>query len=275
MSDARDTETDTEILAADHVRSGDRLKARREELGYTLADIKNAIGVNVEYLSAMESMYAADVPSGYLSAYLRTYAKYLGLDAERIVSQFNSECGLVSDTEQKKLEQLTKVRREDTYRSLIAGGAAASGLVAAVALVVFLVSAGPSDPVIDGVPIENGARDSLFTVAEQSDLEPQFPLSLVALETAWLEARAEDGTIFRSREMAKGETYYPRIGAGWTVSARNGAAFEWRVGDVPVGLLSETSASVYAVSVDTVAADAKEKTRPALVSSGGDSAVSQ
>ncbi|MEL7130609.1 MAG: hypothetical protein AAGK23_13785, partial [Pseudomonadota bacterium] len=118
-----------------------------------------------------------------------------------------------------------------------------------------------------GAPV-NGARTSLFAEAANEDAEPQLPLTLTASRQAWLEARGADGTIFRSRTMAAGEVYHPRIGAGWTVSARDGSAFIWHVGDIEIGRLAEEASAVYAISVDGIAQQAQALAAPALAAVG-------
>jgi hypothetical protein len=64
--------------------------------------------------------------------------------------------------------------------------------------------------------------------------------------------------------MAEGEGYFPRLKAGWTVSARNGGAFEWRVGEVSVGPLGPEGAQVFSVSVDEQLVRAAEATAPVV-----------
>ena len=266
MPDEREDIAVTDNQPATDKRIGQVLAEKRKALGKSLTDVKDAIGINVEYLAALENMYAADIPSGYINGYLRAYAKFLSMDADHAIEQFKTQCGLISDAEDKKLEDLNRVRRSNAMRSMMAAGGVAAGVILAIGATIAMVLSGNPAPLEADTVVDNRARDSLFETAVREELEPQFPLSLTALESAWVEVRGEDGTIFRSRIMNRGETYYPRIGAGWTVSARNGAAFEWRVGDVPIGKLSEEVAAVYALSIDAAAADAKEATQPALVS---------
>ena len=92
------------------------------------------------------------------------------------------------------------------------------------------------------------------------------PLVLTAVSQGWIEVRGADGTIFRSRVMAAGETYHPRLGAGWTISAKNGGAFEWRVGDAVVRMLGTEGVPVYALSVDAIANEAARTLTPAMAS---------
>jgi hypothetical protein len=78
------------------------------------------------------------------------------------------------------------------------------------------------------------------------------PLHFVAVKAARIEVRGADGTKFLAREFAPGESYMPRVGAGWTVTTSDGSAFEWRLGDESLGLLAPEG-PVYAQSVDVAA----------------------
>ena len=101
--------------------------------------------------------------------------------------------------------------------------------------------------------------------ASEAATADNIDLSIAALRSEWIEVRGADGTIFRSRKMAPGETYYPRLGSGWTITTRDGSAFEWRVEDVAIGKLSEEPGEVFAISVDQAARQAAEILAPPMV----------
>lgn len=255
------------------IRMGQTLRRTRERLGLDLDEIAKETRLRAPYLMAIERMEVHAVPSGYLNPYLRTYANRLGLHADEVIAAYREQCGGLDDVQEAAT--IVKLEGMETGKSYlpvyIAAGAIAC--LAAVAGFVFLSAPTKTAPVIaSSVPVPvNGARESLF--AEQSDaikpVEGNLPLSLTAVRQGWIEVRGADGTIFRSRVMAAGETYFPRLGADWTVSARDGGAFEWRVGDIVVGTLGPDAAPVYAVNVDRAAAEAVEKISPALAANGG------
>jgi len=129
-----------------------------------------------------------------------------------------------------------------------------------------LMNRGPEEVVSPTVVAVSGARDSLFAdaAATTNAVPADLPLEIVAVRQGWLEIRGADGTIFLSRTMAEGESYFPRLKAGWTVSARNGGAFEWRVGDISVGPLGPDGAQVFSVSVDDQLVQAAEAAAPTV-----------
>ena len=147
----------------------------------------------------------------------------------------------------------------------VAGAVVAVGLSVMVLAPAKTVDVRTTPSVAERVVAVNTANESLFAAKplERTSTE-KLDLSIVALKSAWIEVRGEDGTIFRSRMMAKGESYYPRLDAGWTVTVQDGSAFEWRIEDEAVGRLSEEAQPIYSASIDEAAAQAAERRSPAL-----------
>ena len=78
-------------------------------------------------------------------------------------------------------------------------------------------------------------------------------LRIIALKRSMLEVRSAKGDKYVHRYYNPGEFFVVRVGAGFTVSAEDGAAFEWRLGDQSLGLLQETGGPVFSPSVDQAA----------------------
>lgn len=258
------TETPSEV------RVGDMLRTVRTERGVSLATVSKDLLIPEKYLQSVEDMYISGIPQGYLNGILRNYAAYLTLPTEDIIAKFSEQCGVLSQAPTNEDVVASNVRTRSTVRGAVAGFSIAVGLTLVAGLGFAVL--GQSD---DGNPVSNatitavqapanGAHDSLFLALEQDAVLPQLPLTLTATRTAWLEVRGADGTIFRSRNMSAGETYHPRIGAGWSVSAQDGGAFLWEVGQIEIGFLGEEDTPVYAVNVDGVAAHAQTIAAPAL-----------
>ncbi|MEM7660778.1 MAG: helix-turn-helix domain-containing protein [Pseudomonadota bacterium] len=246
-------------------RIGDVLKRTRESRGASLGEISKQLLIREEYLDSIERMYAGGVPNGYINGFLRAYSTYLELDPDHVVDTFNAQCGAVSEAPKMEAVVAANERNRNTARAAFAGlaGAMLLALVSGIGYATY--QSIDREEVVEASAPVNGARTSLFAEVEETDeLKPQLPLTLTALRQAWIEVRGSDGTIFRSRAMTAGEVYHPRIGAGWTVSARDGSAFLWQVGDVQVGRLGEDESAVYAISVDSVAQTARDIAAPAL-----------
>lgn len=255
------------------VRVGDTMRQAREARGLDLADVYEETRIAASYLKAIEDMYLPGIPKGYLNIFLRTYAKFLNLPVEDTLAQFAEQCGAVSQSAPKEQTVPQVTGMSPKMRGALLATAAAALLTIGGAGAMFMTSGfggqdGDTPQIAQSSAPVNGARESLFASADRSELSAQLPLHLVAVQAGWLEVRAGDGTIFRSRKMAAGETYYPRIGAGWSVTARDGGAFTWKVGDIEIGPMGEVGSPVYALSVDTIALDAQAIATPALAAFG-------
>ncbi|MBV8531661.1 MAG: helix-turn-helix domain-containing protein, partial [Candidatus Eremiobacteraeota bacterium] len=71
---------------------GERFRAAREARGLSLSDVSEQIRIRSVYLAAIEedNWNAIGAPV-YIRGFLRTYARFLGLDPEEVVAAFNNE----------------------------------------------------------------------------------------------------------------------------------------------------------------------------------------
>src|SRR5262249_19889387 len=100
--------------------------------------------------------------------------------------------------------------------------------------------------VVAGSPMnDSGAAAVPATIAPQ--------LRIVALKRAQLEVRSAKGDKYVHRVYEPGEFFVVRVGAGFTVSADDGTAFEWRLGDQSLGLLQSEGGPVFSQNVDLAA----------------------
>jgi cytoskeleton protein RodZ len=234
------------------LRMGQVLRRVREALGLELGDIARDSRIRNNFLMAIERMELQTIAKGYLVPYLINYSKYLGLPEQEVVQRYTRECGAVDEV--KTSAPVPKIGQLNKAKSQLPLIAAAAGvllvLVTAGVTAAVMMNQGPEEVVSPTVVSVSGARDSLFADTRIKAAPADMPLEIVAVRQGWLEIRGADGTIFLSRTMAAGENYFPRLKAGWTVSARNGGAFEWRVGSLAVGPLGPEGAQVFSVSVD-------------------------
>jgi cytoskeleton protein RodZ len=71
---------------------GERYRAAREARGLTLSDVAEHIRIRSVYLAAIEDEnWSAIGAPVYIRGFLRTYARFLGLDPEEVVAEFNAE----------------------------------------------------------------------------------------------------------------------------------------------------------------------------------------
>lgn len=249
------------------LRMGQVLRRVREALTLDLGEIARDSRIRENFLMAIERMELQTIAKGYLVPYLIAYSKYLGLPEQEVVQRYTRECGAVDEVKTSApVPKIGKLSKAKSQLPIIAAALGALLVFAAGGVTVALMMhKGPEEVVSPTVVAVSGARDSLFADVDTAKAAPaDLPLEIVAVRQAWLEVRGADGTIFLSRTMAAGENYFPRLKAGWTVSARNGGAFEWRVGDLSVGPLGPEGAQVFSMSVDDQLIRAAEMAAPTV-----------
>jgi cytoskeleton protein RodZ len=76
----------------DYAAIGQRLRKKRLELGKDLGDIVEEIKISEEYIKAIEDGDLTALPSEvYYGLFVRSYAKELGYDAEKLLEEFATE----------------------------------------------------------------------------------------------------------------------------------------------------------------------------------------
>ena len=76
------------------LRLGDVMRGERATLGKSLLDVQRELKIKATYISAIENadVTAFETP-GFISGYVRSYARYLGLDPEWAFKVFCRESG--------------------------------------------------------------------------------------------------------------------------------------------------------------------------------------
>ncbi len=236
------------------MRIGAVIRAQRENLGFSYAQVSENLRLHESVLKAIEEMNPAALGSRvYALGHIRDYARYLKLDPVDTLARYKSECAILADPVKKDIEP-PPATKSVSLAAPLAGLAVVA--LAGVGLYFFFQNSGevsgPGAAVsesADVAPVEAVASVAGTSVTTPASVEP--PLRVVALKRARIEFRGADGTKFLARYFSAGESYAPRVGAGWTVSATDGAAFEWRMGDMSLGLLAPEGGPVYSNGVDT------------------------
>jgi cytoskeletal protein RodZ len=123
-------------MAADRIDFGSRLRAAREARGISLKDIAAATKISMLALEALERNDVARLPGGLFSrAFVRAYAKQVGLDPEQAVREFANR--LSQDAETAAVQE--PVRRRASRAGASHAGLGWLGLAITLVLVVFWI----------------------------------------------------------------------------------------------------------------------------------------
>lgn len=79
------------------LRLGDMLRGERATMGKSLLDVQRELKIKASYIAAIENAdpSAFDTP-GFIAGYVRSYARYLNLDADEIYDAFCTESGFAT-----------------------------------------------------------------------------------------------------------------------------------------------------------------------------------
>ena len=92
MMDGSGTTETNQTAGGGLTEIGAMLRRRREEVGRDLATISAITHIRTHYLKAIEDGRRKDLPgTAYMIGYIRTYANYLGLDGNRLISDYHAD----------------------------------------------------------------------------------------------------------------------------------------------------------------------------------------
>ncbi|MGV6847462.1 MAG: helix-turn-helix domain-containing protein [Marinibacterium sp.] len=76
------------------LRLGDTMRGERATMGKSLLDVQRELRIKATYIAAIENSdpSAFDTP-GFIAGYVRSYARYLGMDPEQAFAEFCAESG--------------------------------------------------------------------------------------------------------------------------------------------------------------------------------------
>ena len=87
---------DNEQFLDDDTRLGDLMRGERATLGKSLLDVQRELRIRASYVAAIENcdISSFDTPS-FVSGYVRSYARYLGMDPDWTFRRFCAESGFM------------------------------------------------------------------------------------------------------------------------------------------------------------------------------------
>jgi cytoskeletal protein RodZ len=222
---------------------GEMLRQERELRGVSLREIADATKISVRFLDALEQDRLDVLPGGlFKRAFVRQYANYLGLDAERYVDQFVAAHPGQGEAPARKPAAPTSDRGHP-------GGALLFVLVGLGAALSVMKLAGPA-PVRDSDPIVAPPSPSAAPVAGDSVYPPPasprsapvaepdgLVLTMNATQACWVEVSV-DGQTVMNRVMTQGESQTLEAQGEILLSVGNAGGIAFSINDrrgLPLG----------------------------------------
>ncbi len=152
------TEMSLEPARAHDVPISDILKRKRLDRGFDLVDVARETRIPLRHLNALEAGDFSNLPAlAYSIGFVRTYARYLGLDSDATARQFKTESPQLESQLTATMPEMDSESRLPS-RNVILGSLAGLGTLVAV-LVAYSALKG------DDVPAtETGSTDAIPTV---------------------------------------------------------------------------------------------------------------
>ncbi len=228
---------------------GENLRRERELRGIGLRDIAEATKISVRFLQALESDRLEVLPGGiFRRAFVRQYARYVGLDAERLVAEFVYAHG------EEPPEVAPRADAPSRRGWTPPWGPLAGGLVLLVGGALAFRPAERRSPVADVVPVSSAVAsrpdDRVYpppaslgapakAQAQPAAAAPSqgLVLTLSAKQTCWVAAEVDGQTVL-NRTLNPGETQTLEAHGQIVLSVGNAGGLSFRVNDkagMPLG----------------------------------------
>jgi hypothetical protein len=209
---------------------GERLRRERELRGVSLRDVAEATKISIRFLRALEEDRVDQLPGGlFPRAFVRQYARYLGLDAERQVAEFLFDNGLAGEPPAPAWQQHHAPSRGGPFLVFVCLGLAVLGL-----LKVGSRESPPAPGPELAVPAAVPPVDSVYAPATPAPpaASEGLVLTLRADQSCWVEVSA-DGEKVLSRVLNAGEIETLEARGELVLSVGNAGGVSFTVNDLP------------------------------------------
>jgi cytoskeletal protein RodZ len=212
---------------------GEKLQRERELRGVSLREIADGTKISIRFLQALEEDRVAALPGGlFPRAFVKQYALFLGLDADRTVADFVASHGELAP-------ERKPVAPPPVRRSPLSLGHLFLGAVAVVAVALTLRRGGDAGARPQPSPTPLAApvvlpTDRLYPAppmlpAAASD---SLVLTITAQADCWVEVRADGATVV-NRVLAQGESQTFEARGELVLSVGNAGGLSIKVNDRP------------------------------------------
>jgi hypothetical protein len=208
---------------------GSSLREARERQKLELSKIERETRIRSRYLQALEEERFDRLPApAYAKGFLRTYANYLGLDAQRFVDEYDAH---FAPAEEPQAAAPVRIRRPGRLRRRLVIGVPVALFIGLVAWG-FSRGDGNQHHTAFGPPLPHTRASTTTPPPAQRATTPKPSSARIALVAtrgaSWLSVRlgSETGTPLYERTLGQGQTVrfsgprlWIRVGAPWNLNA--------------------------------------------------------
>lgn len=180
----------------------EHLRKQREERKIRLSDIAAQTRISIKYLQAIESGEFGVMPEIYIRAFIRDYAKAIGLDPDETIKRYDMfvEAERLQHAEESKVSE--RGAQSHGFSSLsrtqkVIGGILAVGMLAILSYLAFAPQKKPeSEPTLYERQLQDSQRSyetGRSTVQGEADSSR---LQLYAVDTVWVNLVIDDGKTY-------------------------------------------------------------------------------
>jgi transcriptional regulator with XRE-family HTH domain len=208
---------------------GEKLRSSRELRGTSMTEISTTLKIRAKYLTALEEGNIAELPSQvYLIGYLKSYADFLGLDGNALVTEYKAE------KEHRLLYPelyLPEPYRKDFHPKPIAltlSLVLAAGIYGAWYYYHHKNSAEPHKLIDDvSTSLQNPPHADYTPIPPDTLLAgTNSTVVLLAKENTWVKIMDSNNTLLAVRQLRAGDTYFVPSQKGIIINSGNPAAIE-------------------------------------------------
>jgi cytoskeleton protein RodZ len=246
---------------------GENLRRERELRGVELREMADATKISIRFLNALEQDRVDVLPGGiFPRAFVRQYAKYLGLDPDRLVAEFVYAHG----GEPVPAKGRSPVRvDQDPPRGLVLAAVA----IVVLALVGWKVRGQlnrPSQavaPSLPAPPVTTFAHDRVYPPPAAASGSAgtvnagAFVVVVTARRSSWVEAKV-DGTTVLNRVLKDGESQRLEARQEVLLSVGNAGGVTATFNDRPLGPLGRDGDVKHGIAINA-------QTAPAMLAAAG------
>lgn len=208
---------------------GETLRRERELRGVSLREISDATKISVRFLQALERDRLDVLPGGvFRRAFVKQYAKHLGLDPERLVAEF-----VYAHGEQAPDQPQPRRRRDGSNPATLL----LIAVFASVAVLSLWKATPPREAAQSGAApaarVERAAPEAVAVVEKAAASVPEkLVLTLQAQQTCWVEVHV-DGQPRLSRVLAQGQSETFEAQGEIVLTLGNAGGVSFTVNDLP------------------------------------------